>query len=338
MKTKILTMADMTEAARLIQAGEVVGFQTETVYGLGADARSDAAVKKIYAAKGRQADNPLIVHVASVAQAERYTENIPEEAYQLMDAFWPGPLTLILPVKKGSLSTVVTAGQDTVGIRFPRTEAAIALIRQSDCPIAAPSANTSGKPSPTKAEHVKHDLDGKIAAIIDTGQTDVGVESTVIDVSNPSNGFTILRPGGVAKEAIEKIIGPVQVSKGVKDASEIPKAPGMKYTHYSPKEPVYIVTANRLGFEGAAAEFSGKRLGLLADDDKIAAYGEQFAYHFSLGAADDVEQATQNLFAGLRYFDELDDVDVILAQAYDSRGIGLAYMNRLDKSAGGKYL
>lgn len=338
METKRLTIDEIDEAARIIQSGELVAFQTETVYGLGADATNDDAVQKIYQAKGRPSDNPLIVHVTSLEQAKQYVTEIPEEGYRLIEAYWPGPLTLILPVKEGTLSSFVTAGNATVGIRFPKTEAAKALIDKSGRPISAPSANTSGKPSPTTADHVRHDLNGKIAAVLDTGPAEVGVESTVLDLSNVEAGITILRPGGVSKEDIEKIIGPVNVSKGVKDTSAIPKAPGMKYTHYSPKEPVFIIKKDGIGIEKAVAQFPGKKLGLLADESVIEKHGDKFTHTFSLGQAGDVNKATQVLFDGLRYFDAKDDLDIILAQAYSQEGIGLAYMNRLDKSAGGKYL
>ena len=204
METKRLTIDEIDEAARIIQSGELVAFQTETVYGLGADATNDDAVQKIYQAKGRPSDNPLIVHVTSLEQAKQYVTEIPEEGYRLIEAYWPGPLTLILPVKEGTLSSFVTAGNATVGIRFPKTEAAKALIDKSGRPISAPSANTSGKPSPTTADHVRHDLNGKIAAVLDTGPAEVGVESTVLDLSNVEAGITILRPGGVSKEDIEK--------------------------------------------------------------------------------------------------------------------------------------
>lgn len=227
------------EAAKLLQGGECVAFPTETVYGLGADATNQAAVQKIYEAKGRPSDNPLIVHIARREQMDQFVASYPAKAIQLMEKFWPGPLTVILPLKKDSLATNVSAGLSTVGVRMPEHPVSLALIGTANIPIAAPSANRSGKPSPTTASHVIEDLDGKIAGIIDGGATGVGLESTVIDCSLEIP--IILRPGGVTKEQIEQIIGPVDISTNNTKETEKPKAPGMKYTHYAPKAPVYLI-------------------------------------------------------------------------------------------------
>lgn len=217
----------------------MVAFPTETVYGLGANALSDEAVNKIYEAKGRPSDNPLIVHISKMEDVDKYVEEIPEQAKKLMNAFWPGPLTVILKVKQGILSNKVTAGLPTVGIRMPNHPVALALIEASGLPIAAPSANLSGKPSPTKFQHVYKDLNGKISGIVDGGETGVGVESTVIDCTEPIP--VILRPGGTTREEIEGIIGSVGMDRQVKEEVEKPKSPGMKYTHYAPAAPMYLV-------------------------------------------------------------------------------------------------
>ncbi|HBB5410576.1 TPA: threonylcarbamoyl-AMP synthase, partial [Listeria monocytogenes] len=218
------------EAAKLLRSGECVAFPTETVYGLGADATNQAAVQKIYEAKGRPSDNPLIVHIARREQMDPFVASYPVKAIQLMEKFWPGPLTVILPLKKDSLATNVSAGLSTVGVRMPEHPVSLALIDAANIPVAAPSANRSGKPSPTTASHVIEDLDGKIAGIIDGGATGVGLESTVIDCSLDIP--VILRPGGVTKEQIEQIIGPVDIATNNTKETEKPKAPGMKYTHY----------------------------------------------------------------------------------------------------------
>lgn len=227
------------EAAKLLRSGECVAFPTETVYGLGADATNQAAVQKIYEAKGRPSDNPLIVHIARREQMDPFVASYPVKAIQLMEKFWPGPLTVILPLKKDSLATNVSAGLSTVGVRMPEHPVSLALIDAANIPVAAPSANRSGKPSPTTASHVIEDLDGKIAGIIDGGATGVGLESTVIDCSLDIP--VILRPGGVTKEQIEQIIGPVDIATNNTKETEKPKAPGMKYTHYAPKAPVYLI-------------------------------------------------------------------------------------------------
>ncbi|MFI4795569.1 L-threonylcarbamoyladenylate synthase, partial [Listeria monocytogenes] len=257
------------EAAKLLQGGECVAFPTETVYGLGADATNQAAVQKIYEAKGRPSDNPLIVHIARREQMDQFVASYPAKAIQLMEKFWPGPLTVILPLKKDSLATNVSAGLSTVGVRMPEHPVSLALIGTANIPIAAPSANRSGKPSPTTASHVIEDLDGKIAGIIDGGATGVGLESTVIDCSLEIP--IILRPGGVTKEQIEQIIGPVDISTNNTKETEKPKAPGMKYTHYAPKAPVYLIEGSTQFWQSEInkAEAANKKLGILATKELI---------------------------------------------------------------------
>ena len=240
METKVYTPEEIPAAAALLTAGQLVAFPTETVYGLGADATNVDAVKQVYLAKGRPSDNPLIVHVADVETVERFAQPLSEAAKKLIKAFWPGPLTMIFKLKPDALAPEVTGGLQTAAFRNPDNEATLALIRAAGTPIVGPSANTSGKPSPTTAQHVLHDLRGKIAGILDDGPTKVGVESTVLDLSTDKPA--ILRPGAVTPEAIERVIGmPVQTELHHVGAKEVPKAPGMKYKHYAPKADLTLV-------------------------------------------------------------------------------------------------
>ena len=239
MDTKIFRHGEIAQAAAAIKRGELVAFPTETVYGLGADATNEKAVKNVYLAKGRPSDNPLIVHVNSIAMVEKYAAEIPDNARKLMDAFWPGSLTIILKIKKGALSKTVTGGLKTVAFRYPDCQPTLDLIEEAGVPMVGPSANTSGKPSPTTAQHVYHDLHGKISGIVDNGPTRVGVESTVLDMS--TDHPVILRPGAVTKKDIEKVIGSIDLNHHKVGKNETPKAPGMKYKHYAPKAQVYIV-------------------------------------------------------------------------------------------------
>lgn len=236
--SEIFQSENLADAAAAIQRGELVAFPTETVYGLGADATNPDAVKKVYQAKGRPSDNPLIVHVTGPAQVAEFAE-IDAQSKQLMDTFWPGPLTIILPIKLHALDPVVTGGLTTAAFRNPDTPLTLKLIEQAGVPLVGPSANTSGKPSPTKPAHVMHDLDGKIAGVLDGGETKIGVESTVLDMSGavPS----VLRPGAVTPEDLTPILGEVQTDHHKVGKDEVPKAPGMKYKHYAPNAQVYIV-------------------------------------------------------------------------------------------------
>lgn len=333
METKVFKPAEVTAAAKLIADGELVAFPTETVYGLGADATNVNAVKQVYLAKGRPSDNPLIVHVADLATVERFTQPLPAAAKKLVKAFWPGPLTMIFKLKPGALAPEVTGGLNTAAFRNPDNAATLALIRAAKTPIVGPSANTSGKPSPTLAEHVLHDLDGKIAGILDDGATKVGVESTVLDLSTDQPA--ILRPGAITASAIEAVIGmPVQTEQHHVGMTEVPKAPGMKYKHYAPDAQVYIV--DRTEDWPAALAWAAKQtvpMGVMATNDiltnnSLPANCEQF----SLG--EDIQSATRELFAGLRHFDTETEIKDILCQAFENKGLGAAYMNRLNKSAG----
>lgn len=322
------------QAVDLLNNGEVVAFPTETVYGLGAIATDDQAVKKIFAAKGRPSDNPLIVHIGTVEELALYIEHMPSVAKLCMDAFWPGPLTLVMDAKKGVLAPSVTAGLQTVGIRMPDHPVALGLLRALGKPLAAPSANLSGKPSPTKAEHVIEDLAGRISAVVDGGATGIGLESTVLDVTlSPP---VILRPGGVTREMLEEVIGAVLAPDLDEQKIEsTPKAPGMKYTHYAPDAPVYLIEENEAIISQAVADLQekGHRVALLAPQNlsKIAT-----PYFFAFGEAQQTEQMAATLYDALRACDKT-DATIILATATKKEGVGVAIMNRLEKAAGGQW-
>ncbi|MFC0296468.1 L-threonylcarbamoyladenylate synthase [Geobacillus jurassicus] len=322
------------EAAEWLRAGEVIAFPTETVYGLGADAANTAAVEKIFAAKGRPSDNPLIVHVAHIAQAETVAASIPPVAKTLMERFWPGPLTLVLPKRTGAVSERVTAGLPTVAVRMPDHPLALALIEASGLALAAPSANRSGRPSPTTAAHVLADLDGRIAGVIDGGPTGVGVESTVLDCSGDVP--MILRPGGVTKEALMEAIGRVEEAAALGDEAA-PKAPGMKYTHYAPNAPLWIVAGppallQRLVDESRS---EGKTVGVLTTEENRNRYIADVV--LPCGTRQALETVASRLYDTLRRFDET-NVDLIYSEAFPEEGIGAAIMNRLRKAAGGRVI
>ena len=334
--SEIFQSENLADAAAAIQRGDLVAFPTETVYGLGADATNPDAVKKVYQAKGRPSDNPLIVHVTGPAQVAEFAE-IDAQSKQLMDTFWPGPLTIILPIKLHALDPVVTGGLTTAAFRNPDTPLTLKLIEQAGVPLVGPSANTSGKPSPTKPAHVMHDLDGKIAGVLDGGETKIGVESTVLDRSGavPS----VLRPGAVTPEDLTPILGEVQTDHHKVGKDEVPKAPGMKYKHYAPNAQVYIVKdAQWSKVADWVAQHAQQPVGVLAtsaifDSTKLIDFDN--VDFISLG--EDARTASHHLFDGLRTFDGNPQIKVIFAQAFDPTGIGAAYMNRLQKSAGNTY-
>ncbi|MGY3766470.1 L-threonylcarbamoyladenylate synthase [Vagococcus vulneris] len=343
MQTKILKLNDMNDAVKAIQAGQLIAFPTETVYGLGADALNEDAVKAVYAAKGRPSDNPLIVHVSSESELIPFVKEISADAQKLMDTFWPGPLTLIFKLKdENSLPKAVTGGLETAAFRMPDKEVTRDLIKQSGRVLVGPSANSSGKPSPTQASHVLDDLFGKIYGVIDDGPCRVGVESTVIDVSAVTALPTILRPGVITKEQIETEIGPVLIDKHLIDQQEVPKSPGMKYKHYSPDTPVIMIdTLSEKVWLDCVEKLSqhNKAIGILAHGDLVnKLYSSADVATFKLSVDEkSVSEAAKNLFAGLRYLDRLKpNLDVILAEVYPEVDEGTAYMNRLNKAAGGK--
>lgn len=324
------------EAGEILKSGGLVAFPTETVYGLGGDALNPASSGKIYAAKGRPSDNPLIVHIAKREDLERIAEGVTEKARRLMDAFWPGPLTLIFR-KKPLVPDKTTGGLDTVAVRMPSDKIAAALIRAGGGFVAAPSANVSGRPSTTTAAHVAEDLDGRIEMILDGGQAVIGLESAIVDMSVEPP--VILRPGAVTREMLEREIGPVEVDRAVIDpGSHVkPKAPGMKYRHYAPKAELKIVEGETEAVIAAICRLaeeagkSGKRAGILATDETAGRYPSGLV--FSLGSRSREEEISAHLFEMLRKFDET-EVDCIYSEAFGDAGIGMAVMNRLLKAAG----
>ncbi|MED4534499.1 L-threonylcarbamoyladenylate synthase [Metabacillus fastidiosus] len=340
METKIFTVdknvpllesyPQIKEAAKLIIDNEVIAFPTETVYGLGANAQSDEAVKKIYEAKGRPSDNPLIVHIASFEQVDYIVQSVPDYAKVLMETFWPGPLTLILP-KKGQLSKYVTAGLNTIAVRMPNHPLALALIKEANVPVAAPSANLSGKPSPTKAQHVYNDLKDKIAGIVNGGATGVGLESTVLDCTTDIP--TILRPGGITKEQLEDVIGKVTMDVMVETDDQAPKSPGMKYTHYAPDAPLTIVNGGRDFLQSLADQYKneGKRVGILTTKENAHFYNVDKI--IVCGERRELQTVANELYDVLRQFDD-EQIDVILSESFPNEGIGQAIMNRLLKASG----
>jgi len=324
-------------AAHYLQRGMQIAFPTETVYGLGADATNDEAVLGIFKAKGRPSDNPLIVHIAQIEQLSALANISYELEEKLMDRFWPGPLTIILPVKANVLSKHVTAGLNTVGLRMPDHPISLALIAESKKPIAAPSANRSGRPSPTQAKHVYEDLNGKIAGIVDGGMTGVGLESTVVVVENEAT-IRVLRPGGITKEMIEHACPEANIIvEADEETQEAPRSPGMKYTHYAPKGSLTIVkghidkVASYINSKIADANMPHK-VGVLTFDEHVSHYNNQ-ARIISLGSKDRLDQASSRLYDALRTFDEY-QVDIIWSEATHKNGLGYALMNRLVKAAG----
>ena len=316
------------QAVKLLKQGEVVAVPTETVYGLGADATNEEAVSKIFKAKGRPSDNPLIIHIASLDQLTPFIDHVPLKAKKLMDAFWPGPLTIILKQGTG-LSPSVTADLDTVGVRMPDHPVALGIIAQSGLPIAAPSANTSGRPSPTTAKHVLDDLNGKIPLIVDGGTTGIGVESTVIDCTMMPP--TILRPGGITREEIEALIGKVQQDKALSQMNHVPKSPGMKYAHYAPKAPLYIVEGGPVFLQQQIdmAKEKGLKTGVLA----TAESSYQADCLVKCGSKSDIQAVARQLYGALRQFDQY-NLDIIFSESFTEKGLGQAVMNRLTKAAG----
>lgn len=328
----------ISQAANFIKAGGLVAFPTETVYGLGADALNAKAVLGLFAAKNRPLDNPPIVHVENFEEVERLTLQVPATAKELMKRFWPGPLTLVF--KRSTVVPEVTvAGLETVAIRMPQHPVALALIRESKCPIAAPSANIAGKPSPTSAEHVLEDLNGRIDAVIDAGPTRIGVESTVLDVSVEPP--MLLRPGGVSLEALKEVVEDVQLHPFVVSEREVApekaKSPGMKHKHYAPKAPVILVEGDLPKVMSTIKQLitkywlDDKRVGVLATSETAWAYEADVVK--TLGSRRNVDSMATRLFRLLREFDS-ENIDVIIAEGVPLEGLGLAVMNRLRKASG----
>ncbi|WP_421382096.1 L-threonylcarbamoyladenylate synthase [Bacillus salacetis] len=325
----------IVEASQFLKDNEVVAFPTETVYGLGANAKSDEAVDKIFAAKGRPSDNPLIVHISNKQQLNELVKEIPEAAQTFMDQFWPGPLTIIFNKKEGVLSEKVTAGLDSVGIRMPDHPVALALIEAANLPIAAPSANVSGRPSPTTAHHVTQDLDGKISGIINGGETGVGVESTVVDCT--SEIPVILRPGGVTREQLEEAAGPVLMDPSLAKGEGAPKSPGMKYTHYAPDAPLILFEGKREWIQSLIDEKrrGGMKVGVLTTEENKDFYNADKI--LVCGSRSDLSTVAHSLYDVLRSFNG-SDVEIIFSETFPNEGVGVAIMNRLQKAAGYNYI
>lgn len=345
MDTKMVTIdrasfhqSELREAGRILREGGLVAFPTETVYGLGGNALDATAAARIYAAKGRPSDNPLIVHIAEIADMEALAAEVPEAAYRLAERFWPGPMTMILK-KKELVPMATTGGLSTVAIRLPSDEIARALIRESGCYIAAPSANASGRPSPTTAAHVAEDLGGRIEMILDGGACQIGLESSILDLSGEQP--MILRPGFLTKEDFEAVIQGVEYDRAVlaRQPQEcvVAKAPGMKYRHYAPKGQIYIVEGERkavirkINALAAEQERRGIRTAVLCTEETKEAY--QCAHVVSLGALSGETEISAHLFAALRSFDT-EQIAVIYSESFEHTRLSGAIMNRLRKAAG----
>ena len=323
-------------AANILKEGGLVAFPTETVYGLGADALNPAAADRIYRAKGRPSDNPLIVHIYCMDDLQKIAAYIPAKAKRLADHFWPGPLTMIFK-KRDNVPAETTGGLDTVAVRMPNHPLALALIEAAGGFIAAPSANTSGKPSPTLAEHVKEDMDGRIPMILDGGAVGIGIESTIVDFSEETP--MVLRPGYITPDMMTDVIGEIRIDPGLagEDLSVRPKAPGMKYKHYAPKAELILVngaqekvqqTINNLTKEAVE---SGRTVGVIGTDESCGCY--HYGIVKSIGTRSDEDTIARHLYGILREFDE-QDVDIIYSESFSTPRIGQAIMNRLLKAAG----
>ena len=331
MKTEKLTAADVEQAAAILTRGGLLGIPTETVYGLGANGLDPEAVSHIFAAKGRPQDNPLILHVPSAQWLERYCQHIPDAAYTLAERFWPGPLTMILE-RRPVVPDMVTAGLDTVGMRCPAHPVCRAIIAAAGVPVAAPSGNTSGRPSPTNMADMLEDMEGKIDGIVDGGPCSVGVESTIIDLTEQPP--RLLRPGGVTLEELRDALGEVAVDPAVTrlmGAGEHPRAPGMKYRHYAPKAPVTVVKGDAAATAAYIQAHLGEGEGVVCFDEYVGLYAGHTVE--KLGPAADKAAQARNVFDALRAFDGT-DVTAIWSQCPDEGGIGLAISNRLNKAAG----
>lgn len=333
----------LSEAGQILADGGIVAFPTETVYGLGADARNTDAVASVFTAKGRPSDNPLIVHISHTDQLGSLVSEIRPLEQTLMDHFWPGPLTLVMPVRPNTVSPLVTAGLNTVAIRMPDHPIALGLISASGCPLAAPSANRSGRPSPTTAAHVMEDLSAVIDGVVDGGSAGIGVESTVIQVQD-DHTIMILRPGGVTEEQLSSFATQVIRDPALQDSSlELtPRSPGMKYTHYAPQGSMTIVVGEQdeavnhyIQQQIAQAQERGEKTGVLVFDETNI--NSTNTVILSLGSRDSLAEAANRLYGALRTLDS-EGVTFIMAQGCDQQGMGVAVMNRLSKAAGGQII
>ncbi len=345
METKVFVARDnyikdeeLKEASAVIRSGGLVAFPTETVYGLGGDATNPEASRKIYAAKGRPSDNPLIVHIADFSQLRNIVAEVPQEAEKLAEAFWPGPLTMILR-KNDVIPYETTGGLDTVAIRMPSHPVARAFLQDSGCMIAAPSANTSGRPSPTTAQHVWEDLHGKIEILLDGGPVGIGIESTIVDLSEERP--MILRPGFITQEMLSAVLGDVGMDPGLasENSKQPPKAPGMRYRHYAPKADLTLVEGtmeeviSKINALTRETQAMGKSVGVLATEENKDRYVADHV--IVIGQRQDEAEIARHLFDVLRQFDDL-QVDLIYSESFAAAGVGQAIMNRLLKAAGHK--
>ena len=343
MKTEYVDLRDgkdvkegIYKAAEIIKNGGLVAFPTETVYGLGANGLDENAVPKIYEAKGRPSDNPLILHISEFDEIENIVKEIPDVAFVLADEFWPGPLTMVFK-KSDIVPYRTTGGLESVAVRMPSNKIARELIKMAGVPVAAPSANSSGRPSPTKADHVLCDLDGKIDMVIDGGTVDIGLESTIVDVTGEVP--VILRPGFITEEMLSEAIGRVKTDDAVKNLSPDkdlkPKAPGMKYRHYAPqgKMTIYKGKSEKVVkiINEETAKSEGKKTAVLATDETKRYYKADIV--ISVGSREDCESIAHNLFDTLRSFDDM-GAEIIFSEGFDESRLGFAIMNRLHKSAG----
>ena len=327
-------------AGKIIKEGGLVAFPTETVYGLGGDALNPSASAKIYAAKGRPSDNPLIVHIADISALEKITKEIPEAAYKLAEKYWPGPLTMIFN-KSDAVPYETTGGLDTVAVRMPSNKTALAFIKAADGYIAAPSANISGRPSPTKGSHVLEDMNGRIEMILDGGECDIGLESTIVDLTEGMP--MILRPGYISIEMVREVLGKTEYDPAIisdVSSNRAPKAPGMKYKHYAPKGDLTIVSGDKEKVveyikNRISEEKTGVKIGILASSETIRWYNADKV--IDIGSLSDEDEVARHLYGALRDFDEA-GIDIIYSEEFDIGRIGQAIMNRLIKAAGHKII
>ena len=340
METKLMIASEdeksLNQAVAFLKNGELVAFPTETVYGLGADGLNNKAVEKIYQAKGRPSDNPLILHIAELAQLELLVETISPEAQFLINKYWPGPLTIVFK-KTELVPALVSGGLDTVAVRMPDHKIARALIKLANVPLAAPSANTSGRPSPTTAKAVMADLQGKIAGVLDGGDCQIGLESTVVDCSGEIP--VLLRPGAITFEMLQHDLTKLVVDQAVVDVKARPKAPGMKYQHYAPAAPLVLfegenstAVIQKMLEEYQKALAEGKKVGFIISEETAQVLPKQ-NLTVVYGSRYILKQIALNLYCSLRFFDQ-NKVDVIFAEGVKRSGLGVAIMNRLDKACG----
>lgn len=335
-QTKIFDFDNLKEAAGILKEGGLVAFPTETVFGLGAIANDEVAVKKVFEVKGRPSDNPLIVHIANREMVSHYVERVNQTANDLMDRFWPGPLTIIFPAKEGMFAPSISAGRPTVSLRMPNQLETLLLIEMTGFPLVGPSANLSGKPSPTRMEHVLNDLSGAIDGVVKAAskQTHIGVESTVVIAED--DRIVVLRPGAITSQMLSQLNIPViEMSAEEQLKSQDLLSPGVKYVHYSPKQAVYLVDAhNTLGEWQSFIRNSKINIGVLADEEWLLLLQDETAVTstYSLGPRGDIARHTKELYAGLRYLEQ-SNCEIILLQGLAESDAAHAYINRSTKAA-----